>query len=104
LTPETVKKLDTGKLRMDLIPPEWDEGLAQVLQMGAEKYAPNAWIENPMESWRVEAALMRHVAARRRGETVDAESGLDHWLHAAWNCLCLYYYELKGLTPDTKSN
>ena len=88
---------DAGKVRFDLVPPEWDVGLAAVCQMGAEKYSPNGWIENPMEHWRVEASMLRHENAFRRGEKLDPESGLHHLLYVAWNALALYYYEEKGL-------
>lgn len=94
-----VKKLDGGKLRLDLVPAEWIEWLGRVCQMGAEKYSPWAWAKNPMEPWRVEAALMRHVGEYRKGNWLDDESGLPHLVHAAWNCLCLVYYREKGLEP-----
>ena len=53
------KKYDTGKLRMDLIPPEAERALAAVLTMGAEKYGPNNW--RGVEPERYEAALRRHL-------------------------------------------
>jgi hypothetical protein len=98
------KRKDAGKLRLDLVPQEWIDGLAAVCQMGAEKYAPWAWVKNPMDQWRCEASALRHVSAWRRGEEVDAESGLDHRLHAAWNLLASYYYDLKGLNDDSEKS
>ena len=37
------RKNDSGKRRMDLIPPEAIEALADVLTMGAAKYADRNW-------------------------------------------------------------
>lgn len=65
--------------------------------MGAEKYAPWAWRENPMKREVMEDSMLRHISAWRRGETNDTESGKHHLLHAAWNCLIQVYYEKKGL-------
>ena len=85
---------------MDLVPAEWDEGLASVCEMGANKYAPWAWAKNPMESWRMQASALRHIAKWRKGERVDEESGLDHRLHAAWNLLADWYYDLYNMRED----
>ena len=71
-------KKDAGKLRLDLVPPEWIKGLAQVLQMGAEKYEDNGWRNRVMERDRMYAALQRHLLDRRLGVVFDDESGLDH--------------------------
>ena len=90
-------KYDAGKNRLDLIPPEMIEGIGRIFTMGAEKYAPWNWRDEPLDPWRLEAAMLRHICARRKGEVSDPESGLDHYLHAAWNCLVLAYYEEKGL-------
>lgn len=80
-------KHDQGKLRYDLCPPEWFEGLAEVMSYGATKYEPNSWQRVEVE--RYEAALMRHFQAWRKGEVLDAESGLPHLAHAAANSLIL---------------
>lgn len=86
-----------GKLRLDLVPQEWIHWLGQLLHFGAEKYDANLWRDNPMEHWRMEASLMRHLDAYRLGEKMDAESGLPHLVAVAWNALALAYYEEKGL-------
>lgn len=94
------KRKDAGKLRMDLVPAEWVMGLAAVSQMGAEKYAPWAWVKRVMEPWRMKASTLRHTYAWIGGEVLDAESGLDHRLHAAWNLLASYYYDVNGMVTE----
>lgn len=80
-----------GKLRYDLVPPEWLEVLAHVMTKGAEKYEPRNW-EKGMEWSKCYASLMRHVQAWYAGEDTDQESGLPHMAHAAWNALALVTY------------
>jgi hypothetical protein len=84
MTPGT--KHDTGKLRLDLLPPEAIRALAQVLTHGAAKYAPNNW--RCVEPMRYEAALLRHWLAWKEGEALDPEGGLPDlarvWCNAAF--------------------
>lgn len=88
-------KYDENKLRFDLIIPEFEEQVAKVLTMGANKYAPNSWqyVENRKE--RYYASLRRHLNLWRQGETCDTESGLPHLAHAACNIMFLIYDELE---------
>lgn len=74
------KKHDDGKLRYDLIPHEVEEELAKVLTFGARKYDDNNWQGVGFD--RYLAALRRHLAADRRGELLDEESGFLHLSHA----------------------
>lgn len=90
------KKCDLGKLRMDLIPPEAERTLAAVLTMGAEKYGANNW--RGVEPERYEAALRRHLLARKEGETCDLESGLPHLWHVLCNAAFLVALE-EGKNP-----
>lgn len=90
---------DAGKVRMDLVPAEWIIGLAEVCTMGAEKYEPWLWTKG-MPRWRLIASNLRHTYAWIRGEHKDAESGLDHRLHAAWNLLVDYSYDVRRLPRD----
>lgn len=82
-------KADTGKLRFDLLPPQWLAGLAQVATYGAKKYTDDGWRQVPKGVDRYYAAALRHLVAFRGGETTDGESGIHHLLHAAWNCLAV---------------
>lgn len=89
----TGKKFDTGKLRYDLIPPEVLEALATILTYGAEKYAPNSWQSLDDFENRYTAALMRHMVARRKGEKVDPESGMNHADHMLCNAAFLAWQD-----------
>ena len=92
-------RYDTGKLRLDLIPPEWLEALASVLTVGATKYAPRNW-EKGMAWSKVYGPLMRHVLAWLKGERDDSETKQAHMAHVAWNALALMVYEMRGLGED----
>lgn len=87
-------KFDKEKLRWDLIPMECVEEVVKVLTFGAEKYEANNWqkVENAED--RYYAALLRHIVAHRKGETIDPESGLLHLSHVACNVVFLLYFEL----------
>lgn len=88
-------KHDSEKIRMDLLPFEALEAVAEVLTFGAKKYTDNSWqtIENGDARYR--AAMLRHLAARMRGEARDAESGLLHAAHMATNALFVLWFELQ---------
>ena len=86
-------KHDSDKPRMDLIPPQAELLLAQVLTYGAIKYAPNNWRHVENADARYIAATMRHINAHRQGERVDPESGLPHLAHAM--CSLAFLLELQ---------
>ena len=47
-------------------------------------------------------ALHRHLMAFWGGENTDEESGLPHLAHAAWHCLALMTFSLRGLGTDDR--
>ena len=81
-------KADMGKLRYDLIPIEAVEGIAQIFTYGSMKYDDNNWKKSKYPE-RYYAAMMRHLAAWRKGEIIDPESKLLHIDHAL-TCLVMY--------------
>lgn len=85
------RKDDKGKARYDLVLPEFEEGVAEVLTFGADKYEENSWQKIDDRENRYYAALRRHIAAWRKGEELDPESGLPHLAHAACNIMFLMY-------------
>ena len=91
-------KYDQGKQRYDLIPPLAESLVVDVLTFGALKYAPNNWrgVSDPQQ--RYTAAAMRHLAAYRKGEYIDAESGLPHLAHAV--CCLMFLAELDHENPQ----
>lgn len=81
-TSEGGRKNDSGKTRWDLVPPLMLEQLAEVLTFGAKKYGANNWRNLEDARGRYIAAAFRHMAAWRKGEERDQESGLHHLAHA----------------------
>jgi hypothetical protein len=96
-------RYDAGKLRMDLIPPEWEEGLAEVLTKGAEKYEPRNW-ELGMPWSKIIGSARRHLLKFQKGERYDPETGCHHLFMAAWNILALASYDVRGLGENDLPN
>lgn len=95
-------KHDTGKLPMELIPPELLEGVSAVLAFGAEKYAARNW-ELGMDWGRVFGALMRHMWAWWKGQDKDPETGYSHLWHAAACVAFLIAYEDRKIGTDDRA-
>jgi len=85
-------KHDDGKLRMDLIPVEVEEALANILTHGAKRYGDHNWKQG-LDYWRVYGAIRRHLAARVKGEIQDKDSGMPHLWHALTELAFLVYYD-----------
>lgn len=90
-------KDDKGKIRMDLLPMECLEKMAEVLTFGAAKYKDNGWksIKNARQRYR--GALLRHMVSIEKGEKIDKESELLHAAHLATNAIFLLWFELQNI-------
>lgn len=97
--PEGGLRYDKGKVRYELIPTEWIDGLAEVLTQGAEKYADRNW-ELGMPRSKMWGSFWRHTMKLLKGERYDKESGKHHGFHIAWNILALTTYDLRGIGAD----
>lgn len=97
-------KFDDGKLRYDLIHPEFLEGMATVLTQGAEKYDDENYKKVPNPQNRYYAAAMRHLEAFRMGEDYDFESGESHLVHAAVNIMFLHWFECEEINQFLDEN
>lgn len=87
--------MDDPKLPMELLDPLFLEGVARVLEYGAQKYAKNNWMSGM--AWTVVfGSILRHLWAWARGETLDLESGLPHLHHAACGLMFLCRYTGDG--------
>lgn len=86
-------KDDKDKIRLDLVCPEFIEGVGEVLTYGANKYSANSWQELDNAVDRYYAAAMRHLMAYRKGKQLDEESGISHLKHVAANIMFLLYFE-----------
>jgi len=87
------RKDDQDKIRLDLIEPEFIEGVGEVLTFGAKKYEADSWQNVEDAENRYYGAVMRHLVAYRKGEETDPESGLSHLKHAACNIMFLLHFE-----------
>jgi hypothetical protein len=94
-------KFDTGKLRMDLLPPDAISALATILTDGAAKYNPRNW-EKGMDWSRPYAALLRHLMAWWGGEDIDPESGHPHMWHVLCNAVFLTSYQTRQIGRDDR--
>jgi hypothetical protein len=84
-------KYDNDKPMWNLLPMASVEEVVKVLTYGAKKYSADNW--RKVDSERYFAAFMRHIAAWRKGETHDVESGLHHLAHAITNLLFAMEHE-----------
>jgi hypothetical protein len=94
-------RYNEGKPPMELIPPEALWSLAEVLALGAKKYARRNW-ERGMSWSTVYACLFRHLLKWFQGEDKDAESGLSHLDHVLWNAMALVVYERRRIGTDDR--
>lgn len=111
--PQEGRKDDTGKVRLELVAPEFLFALATILTFGAEKYDARNW-EKGMSWGRVFGALMRHLWAWWGGARptrtsfafgqLDAETGHSHLWHAAACLMFLVSYEQTGTGTDDRPN
>jgi len=91
-------RYNEDKLRFDLIPPEAERGLAQILTMGAKKYAPRNWETGNAEfALGCIASMRRHLNYWQLGEKIDPESGLSHLKHMMWNAMAIAVLEERGV-------
>ena len=81
-----------GKLRMSLVPPQWNKVLAEVMDFGARKHGDFTWLTSERNFSDLIDATKRHILAWEQGLDDDTESELPHLAHAASNLLMLYYY------------
>lgn len=101
VVPHEGVKFDKGKLRFDLLPPEVENAIAQILTDGAVKYGERNW-ELGMAWSRPYAALRRHLIAWWSGQDTDPESGHPHLWHVLTNAAFLVAYEQRGIGEDDR--
>jgi hypothetical protein len=75
--------------------------VATVAGFGAGKY--DTWNFVKGFKWSLSYnALQRHLHAFWDGEANDPESGLPHLAHAAWHCLALLTFTMRGRGTDDR--
>jgi len=98
------KRFNAGKLRAELIPPEWEWALADVLTQGAKKYDMRNW-EKGMAWSAMVGCMKRHINKFLAGERYDGAefdlekgtTGCHHLAMVAWNALALMSYDLRKI-------
>ena len=101
ITPKKGVKFDTGKRRVDLVPTEAINALAEVLTAGAVKYGTHNW-RHGMDWSRVYGAAQRHMLAFWGGDDIDEESGMPHLWHALTNMAFLVSYQALSVGRDDR--
>lgn len=89
---ERALRYNDGKPRPSLIDPNFIMGLAEVLEMGAQKYGDYNW-QKGMNQKDIMDSLMRHSLKYLSGNIEDEESGLHEMLHIAANAMFVYYFD-----------
>lgn len=90
-------KHDQDKSRVDLLDPEFLEGIGNVLKHGAEKYAAHNW-RNGIAASRLIGAAYRHLGAINKGQDIDPESGLPHVYHLS--CCVMFLSWMLSHKPE----
>lgn len=83
-------KLDAGKVRPALVLGGHARALLEVAKVGtggAIKYTDDGWMHVPNGIKRYDDAMLRHWLKEKAGEECDADTGLLHAAHLAWNAL-----------------
>lgn len=101
ITPKEGVKFDQGKRRVDLVPTEAINALAEVLTAGAVKYGTHNWRKG-MDWSRVYGAAQRHMLAFWGGDDIDEESGMPHLWHALTNMAFLVSYQALSVGRDDR--
>lgn len=94
-------KFDSGKRRVDLVPTEAINALADILTAGAVKYGEHNW-RYGMDWSRVYGAAQRHLLAFWGGDDIDDESGMPHLWHALTNIAFLVSYQAMSVGRDDR--
>mgnify|MGYP001563711797 CR=1 FL=1 len=87
--------------RFSLIPFDALWLIAELFGRGALKYADRNWEQGYPWSWSFDA-LQRHLALWWQGEERDEETGALHITSAAWHCLVLITFKIRGLGVDDR--
>jgi len=100
-------KKNSKPQRFDLVPPDALWALSEVYEAGRRgpdgelKYEDRNWERG--YKWGLSfAACQRHLWSFWGGEDRDPESGLPHLAHAAWHCVTLLAFWLRGVGTDDR--
>lgn len=100
---EAGAKLDAGKARLGLVLLGFARALNEVGRVGtygACKYSDDGWMQVPDGERRYTDAMLRHLLREAEGEDLDADTGLLHAAHCAWNALARLDLALRRLSSN----
>jgi hypothetical protein len=102
---DTPFHFESGKSRVDQIPPRALMAVGQVMGYGAKKYGEWNWAQYQNDwSWgQLIGSTLRHILAWMSREDIDRESGHPHLVHAACNLLMLIELIETGNTNDDRN-
>jgi len=89
------------KPRMHLLPYSWKKALVSAFEYGTKKYFKESWRLGFTWS-KIYDAAERHMGEFWDGSTEDEESGLHPMIHAAWNCMILWWMDVNGKGKDDR--
>ncbi len=93
-------KLDAGKNRLDLIPPNALEEIAKIFTFGSNKYGDYNWSKGIKWS-KLIGSMKRHLTKFEKGLDYDEESNLYELAHLATNAIMLLeYYKIAPEMDD----
>ena len=95
--------LESSKLRVELIQPEWTEQLARVLTYGAQKHGALSFLENNYNYSQLIGSYKRHLLNFEKGYDYDEETEELNLAHAATNILMLLTYKLRNKGVDDRN-
>lgn len=85
------KRLNDGKVPLDLVPTSMLYAVARVMEYGTQKYEKDNWRRGM--KWTVPySCAMRHLMKWFEGEELDDESGESHLHHVLCNIAMLVEY------------
>lgn len=90
------------KPQLQLIPPVFEEELADVLSLGAKKYGEWNWRENKVELMTYLGAMKRHINLLIEGKDLDHESRRHHLAHVAAGCAIVLDAKEQGTLVDNR--
>ncbi len=103
LIPTEGFRVDAGKPRLDLVPPEAVMAMGEILGWGhtVKGYPERNW-ERGMAYGKCFAATLRHLYKWWSGHSIDEESGRSHLWHAITDLAMLLSYEQRGIGQDDR--
>jgi len=96
-----LKKFDTSKNRVDLLPVRALWEIARVFSHGARKYRNYNWMQGTIWS-RYYGAALRHMYAYWGKKDNDEESKMLHLAHAGCCIMILLVFQLLGIGKDDR--